>query len=84
MNLKPLGTNVLIEPIAAKKETASGILLPGGEKTGVSRARVLATAHEVRSVEVGDVILYESNAPSVDAGEGRRIISIDYLMAVLA
>lgn len=84
--IRPLGKNVLIVPFSANKETttASGIVLPHGEKTGAARARVVAIAKGVEGVEENDVILYEKHAPTVEAGEGRLIVSVDYIMAVLA
>lgn len=82
--IRPLGKNVLIAPVAEERVSAGGIHLAGSSKNAISRAKVLEVAKGLEGVERGDLVLYESHAPTVDAGEVRRIVSVDYIAAVLA
>lgn len=82
MKLRPLGKNVLIQPIEARKVSAGGIVLPQGEKTGAREGLVLAVA-EGGDLKPENRILFERHAPSVDAGEGKLLVHIDHVLAVL-
>jgi co-chaperonin GroES (HSP10) len=82
--IRPLGKNVLIAPIAEEKVSPGGLHIVSAKKNAVSRAKVVSIAKGVEGVAEGDTILYESHAPTVEAGEGRLIVSVDYIAAVLA
>jgi len=67
MNLKPLGNNLVIEPVADAEKTASGIILPETAKEKPQKGTVLAIGPGKRlesgeraamDVAVGDVVLY--------------------------
>ena len=86
MKLRPLGKNLLIQPIAAAKVSAGGIVLPQGEKTGASQGEVLAVASGVDErleLKAGARVLYARSAHMQDAGEGRQLLSSDDVLAVL-
>ena len=86
MTIRPLGKNILIQPVAAAKVSAGGIVLPQGEKTGANHGEVLAIApgvDERLELTVGARVVYEQNARVQDAGEGRKILSSDDVLAVL-
>jgi co-chaperonin GroES (HSP10) len=57
MSFQPLGTRILVKGIAAKRETASGIILTGGSDE-VPRGLVVAVGPKVDQVKVGDTILF--------------------------
>jgi chaperonin GroES len=67
MNLKPLGSRVIVEPIEEDERTASGIVLPETAKEKPQRGTVLAVGPGDRDddgkriamdVKVGDTVLY--------------------------
>ena len=67
MNLKPLGSRVVVEPIEEDERTAIGIVLPETAKEKPQKGTVLATGPGDRDdkgnrialdVAVGDVVLY--------------------------
>ncbi len=67
MNLKPLGSRVVVEPIEEDERTAIGIVLPETAKEKPQKGTVLAVGPGDRDdkgnripmdVAVGDVVLY--------------------------
>lgn len=82
MTLRPLGKNVLIQPLEARKVSAGGIVLPQGEKSGAKEGKVLAVAKGVE-LEAGVRVFYSRNAPTADAGDGRILVHIDDVLAVI-
>ena len=83
MKLRPLGKNVLIIPAPVRKETASGIILPHGEKSGGALLGLVVGAAEGVELKDGDRVYYAKNAPAADAGEGRILVAYDDVLAVL-
>jgi co-chaperonin GroES (HSP10) len=86
MNLRPLGKNVIIQPAALRDVSAGGIVLPLGEKSAAKEGKVLAAsrrAAEELGLEPGARVLYPRNVVTVDAGEGRILVSGDEIIAVL-
>lgn len=59
---KPLADRVLIEPAAAEKTTASGIIIPDSAKEKPLKGKVIAAGNgkvdEPMTVKVGDEVLY--------------------------
>lgn len=68
LNIKPLADRVLIEPMAAETQTASGIFIPDTAKEKPQRGTVVAAGNgkkdEPMTVKVGDVVLYGKYAGS--------------------
>ena len=58
MEIKPLGSRVLVEPIEADTKTASGIIIPDSAQEKPLQARVLAIGDDVKEVKKGDTVLY--------------------------
>ena len=62
LNINPLADRVLIEPAAAEKTTASGIIIPDAAKEKPQRGVVVAVGpgkpDEPTTVKVGDTVLY--------------------------
>ncbi len=61
-SLQPLGENIVARPVEAKRETASGIVLPDSAKEGSKQAEVIAVGKEVKEISPGDVIIYKEFA----------------------
>lgn len=79
LNIKPLADRVLIEPMAAETQTASGIFIPDTAKEKPQRGTVVAAGNgkkdEPMTVKVGDIVLYGKYAGSELKFEGK-----DYLI----
>lgn len=62
MKIKPLGTRVLVQPIAAETKTASGIIIPDSAKEKPQQGKVVAAGNgkegESMEVKVGDIVMY--------------------------
>ncbi|MBN1251140.1 MAG: co-chaperone GroES [Bacteroidales bacterium] len=62
MNIKPMGTRVLIEPLVAEEKTTGGIIIPDSAKEKPQNGKVVAigagTKDEPMEVKVGDTVLY--------------------------
>ena len=62
LKFKPLADRVLVEPIAAETQTASGIYIPDSAKEKPQQGKVVAVGkgkkdHEM-TVKTGDAVLY--------------------------
>ena len=80
MAYRPLGDNVLVERIAASKETASGIILKTTEEP--DKAKILAIGPEVDEVAVDEVAVVNWNAATKVQDE-LYIINIDHVILVI-
>jgi chaperonin GroES len=62
LNIKPLHDRVLVEPVAAETQTASGIFIPDTAKEKPQKGIVVAvgagTKDHDMTVNVGDTVLY--------------------------
>ena len=79
LNIKPLADRVLVEPIAAETQTASGIYIPETAKEKPQKGKVVAVGagkkdHEM-TVKVGDMVLYGKYS-----GTELKLDGNDYLM----
>lgn len=79
MAYRPTGKNVLVERIAAAKETSSGIILKSTQDP--DKAKILAIGPEVDEVSVDEVALVNWNAASKVEDE-LYIISIDHIILI--
>ncbi|WP_395060331.1 co-chaperone GroES [Flavobacterium sp.] len=79
LNIKPLSDRVLIEPVAAETQTASGIYIPDTAKEKSQKGTVIAvgngTKDHTMTVKVGDTVLYDKFAGTELKLEGK-----DYLI----
>lgn len=80
MAYRPTGKNVLIERIAASKETASGIILKSAEEP--DKATILAIGPEIDEVAVNEVAVVNWNAATKIEDE-LYIINIDHVVLVI-
>ncbi|MCB9425733.1 MAG: co-chaperone GroES [Flavobacteriales bacterium] len=62
VNIKPLSDRVLVEPVAAETQTASGLYIPDTAKEKPLKGTVVAIGNgkkdEPMTVKVGDTVLY--------------------------
>jgi len=94
VNLKPLGGNILVKPIAEK--TVSGIVLPDtvdkekpqkGEVVALGTGKVTEDGKKIAfNVKIGDVVLFKKYSPDeVElAGEEYLIMDEEAILAVLS
>ena len=79
LNIRPLSDRVLIEPMAAETQTASGIFIPDTAKEKPQKGTVVAvgngTKDHTMTVKVGDTVLYGKYA-----GTDLKFESKDYLI----
>ena len=79
VSIKPLADRVLIEPAAAEKTTASGIIIPDSAQEKPQKGTVIAAGpgkkDEPTIVKVGDTVLYGKYSGTELDHEGT-----DYLM----
>ena len=79
LNIKPLSDRVLIEPVAAETQTASGIFIPDTAKENPQNGIVVAVGNGTKdydmTVKVGDTVLYGKYAGTELKLEGK-----DYLI----
>jgi chaperonin GroES len=57
--IQPLADYVVVQQEEAKTKTASGLYLPGNAQEKPKVAKVLAVGKEVKSVKIGDRIIYK-------------------------
>jgi chaperonin GroES len=93
VNLKPLGSNLVIEPIEEEEKTASGIILPETAKEKPQRGVVLAVGpgrrldsgeRQAMDIKVGDRVLYPKyGGTEIKVGDKQLlIISEDSILAL--
>ncbi len=79
LSIKPLADRVVIEPAAAEKKTASGIIIPDTAVEKPQKGTVVAAGpgkkDEPTTVKVGDKVLYGKYAGTEITIEGK-----DYLI----
>lgn len=79
LNIKPLSDRVLVEPMAAETQTASGIFIPDTAKEKPQKGTVVAVGNGTKdhnmTVKVGDTVLYGKYA-----GTDLKFKGKDYLI----
>jgi chaperonin GroES len=83
INLKPLGSRVVVEPIEQEDITASGIVLPETAKEKPQRGKVLSVGSGDRDdkgnriqmdVTVGDTVLFAKYAGTEIKLDGKKLL----------
>lgn len=77
---RPTGSNVLIERIAASKETSSGIILKSAEEP--DKAKIIAIGPEIDEVSVDEIAVVNWNAATKIEDE-LYIINIEHIVLVI-
>ena len=79
VNIKPLADRVLVEPLPAETQTASGLFIPDSAQEKQHKGTVIAVGNgkkdEPLTVKVGDQVLYGQYS-----GSELRLDGTDYLM----
>ncbi len=89
LNIKPLSDRVLIEPVAAETQTASGIFIPDTAKEKPQKGTVVAVGNgskdHTMTVKVGDTVLYGKYAGTDLKFEGKDylIMREDDILAII-
>ena len=95
MNLKPLGSRVVVEPIEQEDVTAGGIVLPETAKEKPQKGNVLSVGPGDRDdegkrialdVKVGEVVLFAKYSGTEIKVDGKKLIILresDILAIVL-
>ena len=83
MNLKPLGSRVLVEPIEVEEVTAGGIVLPETAKEKPQKGKVLSVGPGDRDedgdriamdVKTGDVVLFAKYGGTEIKVDGKKLL----------
>ena len=78
LNIKPLGSRVIIKTAEAETKTASGIFIPDTAKEKPQRGTIVAvgpgTKEEEVTVKVGDTVLYGKYSGTEVAIEGNEYL----------
>lgn len=89
LNVKPLSNRVLVEPVAAETQTASGLFIPDTAKEKPSKGVVVAVGNGSKdyemTVKVGDTVLYGKYAGTELKFEGKDylIMKEDEIFAII-
>jgi chaperonin GroES len=83
LNLKPLGSRVVVEPIEQEDITAGGIVLPETAKEKPQRGKILSVGAGDRDdsgkriamdVKTGDVVLFAKYAGTEIKVDGKKLL----------
>ncbi len=83
MNLKPLGSRVVVEPIEVEEITAGGIVLPETAKEKPQKGKVLSVGLGDRNdegkrveldVKAGDVVLFAKYSGTEIKVDGKKLL----------
>ena len=83
INLKPLGSRVVVEPLESEEVTAGGIVLPDTAKEKPQKGTILAAGPGDRDdegkrialdVKVGDVVLYAKYSGTEIMVDGKKLL----------
>jgi chaperonin GroES len=83
VNLKPLGSRVVVEPIEEEEVTAGGIVLPETAKEKPQKGKILSVGPGDRDeegrripmdVKVGDTVLFAKYAGTEVKVEGKKLL----------
>ena len=89
LNIKPLADRVVIEPLAAETQTASGLFIPDSAQEKQQKGKVVAVGtgkkdHDM-TVKKGDVVLYGKYAGTELKMDGKDYVIMreDDILAVV-
>ena len=88
MTLIPLVDHILIEPVEAETQTASGIILPGDKDEKPFKGKVVALPKDKSYVvdgisvsidlEIGDIVYFTKYAPDEIESNGKEYLVIKH------
>lgn len=87
MNVKPLGTRVIIEPKKTEEKTKGGIYLPDTAKDSENVGIIVAISESIKDsqVKVGDKVMFEKFGGKEISDNDNSYVILDYkdIIAVL-
>jgi chaperonin GroES len=87
MNVKPVGSRLIVKALSQEEKTQSGIILPDSAKEKPQRGEVLAVGGgkvldngqlEKTDIKVGDTIYYTKYGPTELKVDGQELLVIDF------
>lgn len=87
MKLKPVGSKLIVKPLAEETKTLTGIILPETAKEKPQRGEVLAVGEgkllengqrEEAPVKVGEVVLFTKYGPTEIKEGGEELYILDF------
>ncbi|TVZ52156.1 co-chaperone GroES [Dokdonia sp. Hel_I_53] len=79
INIKPLADRVIIEPVAAETQTASGLYIPDSAQEKQQKGKIVAVGSGKKdyemTVKVGDTVIYGKYA-----GSELKFDGVDYMI----
>jgi chaperonin GroES len=60
-SIKPMADRVLIKPKSAEQKTVSGIIIPETRTDKQSLGEIIAVGDDCKTLQTGDVVLYQKN-----------------------
>lgn len=88
VNIRPLGENVLIQPMKPEKKTSTGIYLPENaseERRQEGKVIALGSSKEI-SVKKGEIVIFKRYGSSEEievAGEPYMLVNCKDILAVI-
>jgi chaperonin GroES len=74
--IQPLGDYVVAQPEKAEAKTVTGFYIPESAKEKPSTSKVVAVGKDVKSVKVGDRILYKNYSSTEVKHDGEEFVLV--------
>jgi len=87
MNIKPIGSKIIVRPLSAEETTKSGIVLPEGTREKPQEGKVLAVGdgkflengeREKAPVSIGDIVMYTKYGPTEVKVDNEDLLILDF------
>ncbi len=82
--IQPMDEYVVVEQEKVRAKTASGILLPESAQEKPKTAKVVAVGSDVKSVKIGDRVIYKNDYEATAVTIGSDEYSIIYKKNIIA
>lgn len=83
--LKPLSNRLVLQQVKEEEKKAGGLLLTSSSKVNDNMATVVAVADDVKTVKVGDVVVFEpfSALTITDDGIDYTVVKLEQVVAIV-
>jgi len=87
MDIKPIGSKIIVRPLSVEETTKSGIVLPESSQEKPQEGEVLAIGagkfldsgeQEKAPVSVGDIVMYTKYGPTEIKVEGEDLLILEF------
>lgn len=82
--IQPMDEYVVVQAEEAKTTTASGLFIPDSAQEKPKTAKVIAVGSDVKSVKVGDNIIYKNEYEATNVKVGKEDYTIVYKKNIIA